>query len=300
MGKRAKLRSAALPDFIIAGVQKSATTWLEDQLRADPRVFTPRKELHFFDRTTNYERGPSWYSKHFDKAVEGQIIGEKTPDYFWTNCAGFAHLEQNKMARIRELLPNVKIIVILREPIQRFISAWHHNMRRGRINSTASFRDIVTSEHYRATYEGMLERGFYGKQLEVALAQFDRANIMVCFHDDIINDAEKVLEETRSFLGLAGTRISGKSEYSRRRSNDYKATLVGASIVSKTPRRLERYTLAFDRYLLRRFPLATVPYPKISLKDRDYLQSVYHNDVHRLNDLLETPLPNGWCEVYGT
>lgn len=298
MGEGTKQRSGALPDFIIVGVQKAATTWLEDQLRADPRVFTPGEELHFFDRTSNYVRGPSWYAKHFEKAVEGQIIGEKTPDYFWTNCAGFAHLEQNKMARIREVLPNVKIIVILREPIQRFISAWHHNMRRGRIKSTASFRELMTEQNYRATYEGMLERGFYGKQLEVALAQFDRANIMVCFHDDIISDPERIIEDTRAFLGLAGTPISGKFENSRRRSNDYKATLIGAGIIGRTPKKLNRYTLALDRYFLRRFPLATVPYPKISDKDRDYLKSVYRKDVHRLSDLLERQLPNGWREVF--
>ena len=98
----------------------------------DPRVFTPGKEIHFFDQTKNFVKGEKWYLKHFDGASELQIIGEKTPDYFWTNCSKFVHLEQNKMANIRQVLPRAKIIVILRDPVERFVSAWNHNTRRGR------------------------------------------------------------------------------------------------------------------------------------------------------------------------
>ena len=205
MVKSKQRSSHNTPDFIIAGVQKAATTWLEEQLRNDPRVFTPGKEIHFFDQTKNFVKGEKWYLKHFDGASELQIIGEKTPDYFWTNCSKFVNIEQNNMAYIRQVLPRAKIIVILRVPVERFVSAWNHNTRRGRIRPSIGLNDLKTNAAYENIYEGMIQRGFYGRQLNTALAHFSHEDIKIVFHDDIKKNPRKILIDVKSFLGLSAS-----------------------------------------------------------------------------------------------
>ena len=69
------------PDFLIIGVQKSATTWLQERLRQHPDVYMPRNELHYFDKNDNFKKGERWYLNNFKSAAKHQIIGEKTPDY---------------------------------------------------------------------------------------------------------------------------------------------------------------------------------------------------------------------------
>ena len=102
-----------LPDFICIGVQRAGTTWLYECLKEHPEVFVPEtKELHFFN--DNYEKGIEFYSQYFEEADSvNQVIGELTPNYYHDIQA---------LQRISQKLPNVKVILILREPIARAYS----------------------------------------------------------------------------------------------------------------------------------------------------------------------------------
>ncbi|MGH8542189.1 MAG: sulfotransferase, partial [Gammaproteobacteria bacterium] len=73
------MSASRLPDFVIIGAPKSATTWLLANLRAQPQIFMPGPELHFFNR--NYQRGLGWYKAQFSAAGQDQIVGEKSASY---------------------------------------------------------------------------------------------------------------------------------------------------------------------------------------------------------------------------
>lgn len=106
-----------LPDFLVAGVRKCATTWLHRCLSEHPQIFVPRetKELYFFDR--HWDRGTTWYSRYFRDSMPSQICGELTPGYF---------VHPEVPARIRATLPNIKLAFLFRNPIERLISMYYH------------------------------------------------------------------------------------------------------------------------------------------------------------------------------
>jgi hypothetical protein len=97
-----------LPSFIIIGAPKAATSWLTSNLRASRQVFMPKAELHYFNR--NFGSGPAWYRAQFSGARENQIIGEKSASYL---------ASPEVPERLKSLLPNARLIVQLRNPVER-------------------------------------------------------------------------------------------------------------------------------------------------------------------------------------
>lgn len=109
----------ALPDFIGIGVQRAGTTRIYELLKQHSEICMPtyRKEVHYFDRY--YHKGERWYRSLFDHC-KGKIVGEITPAYIYDEkCA----------ERIHKLLPDVKLIAILRNPIDRAYSQFKFTIR---------------------------------------------------------------------------------------------------------------------------------------------------------------------------
>lgn len=111
---RLTARRRALPDFLLVGEMKSGTSSLFHYLQMHPLVAPPvRKEVHFF--TIGYSKGAGWYRAHFplkSNIPAGGITGEGCPGYFF--APGVEH-------RIHDLLPNARLIVLLRDPVERAI-----------------------------------------------------------------------------------------------------------------------------------------------------------------------------------
>lgn len=103
------------PDFIVAGGMRCATGWIRQCLLEHPDIYMPRKETHFFDR--NYDMGIDWYHEFFASYRGERIVGEKTATYF--------HYVDSP-SRMMEVNPEVKVIVCLRDPIERMFS--HYSM----------------------------------------------------------------------------------------------------------------------------------------------------------------------------
>lgn len=109
-----------LPNFIIPEAQKSGTTALRIYLAQHPEVYIVNKEIHFFNK--NFDKGIEWYEQFF-KAWKGEkAIGEKTPDYLYDG-----HTPQ----RIYEVTPDVKLIFVLRNPIDKAYFHYWYNVRVG-------------------------------------------------------------------------------------------------------------------------------------------------------------------------
>ena len=110
-----------LPDFLGIGCQKGGTTTLFQMLRKEEDIWMPDcKEIHFFDK--KYQRGAEWYRLQFTKAKKQQKCGEITPFYLF-------HPEVAE--RIKRHMPNIKLIILLRDPAKRAISQYQHAVRKG-------------------------------------------------------------------------------------------------------------------------------------------------------------------------
>ena len=178
----------ALPNFLVIGAQRSGTTLLHRLLEAHPQVYVPtrRKEIHFFDR--HHQRGARWYGAFFPAidAAKGLVaIGEATPDYLATpEVAG----------RIHRLLPDCRLIAVLRSPIARAYS-WYQYSRR----SHGEERDL---ELFLSQDPTALDWGLYARHLERYLGLFPRSQLLILIYEELLAEPERELLRLRSFLGL--------------------------------------------------------------------------------------------------
>ncbi|MBA2275475.1 MAG: sulfotransferase [Chloroflexi bacterium] len=177
--------SVGPPDFVVVGAQKAGTTWWFRLIAAHPQVHQDdeqRPELHFFDR---YHSG--WptpddierYHRLFPRPP-GSLTGEKTPEYmadYWVP------------EMLREAAPEARLIVLLRDPIERYRSAITHG----------SLRDWPKE---RRTESDSFHRGMYGPQLERLRDSFDPARILVLQYERCVIDPAGQLARTLRFLGL--------------------------------------------------------------------------------------------------
>jgi hypothetical protein len=199
------------PAFLILGAQKAGTSTLYDLLGRHPQVIPATvKEVHFFD--LHFGRGVGWYRSHFPLLWRGgpaAITGEASPYYlFHPHCA----------RRIAALLPEVKLIVLLRDPVARAYSHFQHKRRDG--GETLSFEEAIAreperlhGEHERLladeTYHShahqhfsYLARGQYLEQLQAYHQFFRREQMLVLSSEEFFARPCEVYARVLRFLGL--------------------------------------------------------------------------------------------------
>ncbi|HSQ68702.1 MAG TPA: sulfotransferase [Steroidobacteraceae bacterium] len=199
----------ALPDAVILGAQKCGTSSLHNYLTQHPQVIAPlRKEVHYFD--LNYGRGERWYRAHFGLAGEPGLNLDSSPYYLFHPCVP---------KRMHDLLPEARLIVLLRDPVRRAYSHYRHEFDKGR--EKLSFEAAIDAEPARVEEAGRrlgageisrsrehqfhsyLARGRYAEQLERWLEFYPRGRLLVLRFEDLVRQPLEVLNETLAFLGLA-------------------------------------------------------------------------------------------------
>ncbi len=201
----------ALPNFVIIGTMKGGTTSMFQYLAQHPQVNPPfRKEIKFFD--IHYPKGLLWYRAHFPlwfKMTRGALTGEATPYYlFHPQAAG----------RLADTLPDSKIIIMLRNPVDRAYSHYSHIQRVGR--EPLSFEDAIAAEPDRLAGEAehiladpsystfthvhysYLARGRYVEQLPRWLERFPRKQILFIASEELSRAPSETFQKTLDFLGL--------------------------------------------------------------------------------------------------
>ena len=196
------------PDFIILGAQKAGTTSLFSWLGAHPRVRPPqRKEIHFF--ATHFVNGLPWYQAQFPPPEPGTWTGEASPYTLYHPLAA---------ERLAATYPHARLIVLLRNPIDRALSHYHHVCRSGMEHldfATAISleglrlegeedklrRDAryVSLNHRRFSY---LSRGLYARQLRHWLRFFPRTQLHLLLFEDLVRDPAAALQSVEDFVGL--------------------------------------------------------------------------------------------------
>lgn len=210
-----------LPDFLIIGAQKAGTSALVGTLATHPDIYVPDYdhlhvsrsegwgEVHFFNGP-NWNYGINWYSSLFTK---NKICGEKTPNYMCSKLA---------MQRIKSVIPEVKLIVCLRDPVYRFISQvnMHRNRdRRKGIKPVLTISKLLSDPVY-------IDKGMYYKQIkENILSYFDSSQLYIYVIDEKLEDIDKFREENiikiQKFLDLPVKDIKTKKSNRNKYFSDF-------------------------------------------------------------------------------
>lgn len=203
-----------LPAFIIGGAAKGGTSTLHEMLGRRPDVFIPDHELYFFS-IDDFEQHPEffvtsdggwmmrdydghrdeyleWYRGFFRGAPEGAVLGEDSTSYLSSTRAP---------GRIRDLLPNVKLIFLLRDPASRTYSQYWHDLRVGRV--VDDFERTL-----RFAPGTLIQRSLYREQVARYLECFGAEQLMFLLFEDIVANPSRVLAEVTNFLGLPPTSLA--------------------------------------------------------------------------------------------
>ena len=182
-------RSGNLPNLIIIGAMKSGTTSLHYYLNLHPEIFMSRqKELDFFNKEKNWSKGIEWYRSHF--VGQAKIYGESSPNY--TNYLTW----EDTPSRMFALIPNAKLIYVVRDPVERIISHYVHFYAARKENR--SIEDALA----KLEENPYVERSRYFWQLQQYLAWFSPANILVITSEELLNFPEQTMQQVFQFLGV--------------------------------------------------------------------------------------------------
>jgi hypothetical protein len=195
-------RRSKSPGFLIIGAQKCGTTWLHRHLSRHPELWLPpEKELEFF----SYERhladpGLHAYQSAFEPAGD-RLAGEATASYFWTFeestwCQQPPGFQRDIPGAVHSCLGSeLRLIVLLRDPVERALSAWAHYVVHGELDAALPFTEA-------AHYGGIVDMGFYGRHFAAWRKRFDAGRFLVLsLEQDVIAQPERTLERALAFLG---------------------------------------------------------------------------------------------------
>lgn len=284
-------------DFVGIGVERAASRWLFEQLREHPEICASKiKEVNFFSdrdlhwpeiKNLRYGRGLAWYQSHFSHCQNG-VKGEFTPTYIYSPKAA---------KRIKKHFPKAKLIVSLRDPVERAFSHYLH------VKSLALIGNISFEEALKS-HDVYLDRGFYFKHLSHYYSLFPRDQIWVTLVEDIKKDPKKMIQSLYRFLGLKDINFKPQNLY--RKSN--------VAVEPKLP--ILNYFLINTEYFFKKrgwdFPIKYLEainirkfafwvadfanqeelknYPEIKPETAESLRKEYLADIKKLEKLIDRDL----------
>jgi hypothetical protein len=196
-----------LPTFLVIGAMKAGTTSLYEYLRAHPQVFmaTP-KELHFFPADKQWPLGVEWYARHFAGAGDAVARGEVSPSYSQADqFPGVA-------ARVAQVVPDARLVYLVREPVARLRSMYLHQVAAGR-----EPLPVERAVRERPMY---VESSRYATQLDEYLPYFPPERILVMTTDSLKADRSQALSRLYEFLGVDPAFVPPNVDAERGHSTD--------------------------------------------------------------------------------
>lgn len=206
--------SRAVPDFLIVGAMKAGTTSLFNYLCQHPRIIgSVPKEIFYL--CSHPERGERWYRRHFPRRAaltqSHALCGEATPTSLYSGQA----------ARIAsELMPNAKIIVLLREPAARAVSHYYHRYRAGRetravdeVFTTSMIERLAADAPEGDTEKAICDRGQYVRGLKHWKARFGESQILVLDADIFFQQTQAVYNQVCEFLNIPALTLATSESF---------------------------------------------------------------------------------------
>lgn len=265
-----------LPNFIIIGTMKAGTTSLHSYLDSHPDIrMSESKELDFFVEEKNWGQGLDWYKSQF-KASSNTIYGESSPNY--TKSHAFPGVPK----RIFEVLPDVKLIYLLRDPIERIVS--HHSHQWIDQNETQPINcafDNLTDNHY-------VETSRYGQQLQEFLNHFPGDQILTLSSQKLQSDRTPTLQTIFKFLGVDIDHHSDSWEENKHQTSHKKMRPAWAKAIGQSSWK-NRIRPLIPSALLRAYISKTESEPTLetlSQENRDRLDCYFSEDTKLLQDCV--------------
>lgn len=272
------------------GAQKSATTWIYKMLDAHSNTcMAHSKEIHYFSR--HFNKSADWYESKFSHCNDGSLIrGEISTSYL---------SDKKAPKRIHEYNSDMKIIVSLRNPVDRAISHINHLHSKKKISHSTSLKIVLRK------YPEVIENGLYGKYLEKYLDIFPQEQVLIIKFKDIKNNPKTVIHRIYKFLNIdklfSPNILNEKYNTSKQRSSFlYRST---AKIHQKLKRsKAGDYLLDVLRKLgvnhtLVKRVLETSPsrtQPEFSKDDINYLRSLFIDDIKALDRITDGNYKEAW------
>lgn len=197
-----------MPHFLIIGTQKGGTTSALHYLNQHPQIqVAPQKEVHYFD--LHYSQGLSWYQQQFPKTDEPTLSGEASPYYI---------VHPDVPRRVAADFPEMKLIALLRNPVDRAISHYYHAIKEGL--ETLPLEEALAQEptrlageaqkleanpHYHSyayQHHSYVTRGYYLQQLQRWWAHFPKSQLLILHSDDLYQQPQVTLNRMLAFLNL--------------------------------------------------------------------------------------------------
>lgn len=272
-----------LPNFLYIGTSKAGSTWLFNALTVHPEVYlASNKGLYFFD--THFDKGTDWYLDHFAGADGRSAVGEISHSYLSSPEAP---------ARIEQLNPAMRLLVCLREPVDRAFS---------------DYLDLVKNGQFHGSFDAALEqfprlvdRGRYATHLQRYVEHFARESLCVQLFDDLRSDAQAYADTVFDFLEI--TRIDLPPSALKSRMPAGKPRNAGLAAAAKAGSRavkrlgLRRLRSRVKRSVALRQALYQ-PYasdrPTVDPAVAARLRQVFAPEVQALDELLGLPVAERW------
>ncbi|MDH4234623.1 MAG: sulfotransferase [Gallionella sp.] len=180
-----------LPDFVIIGAMKSATSSLYQQLVQQQGIFmcTP-KEPNFFSDADQYTKGMAWYAGLFANAPESSLLGEASTHYTKLPT------HPKAVERLKKHLPNARFVYVMRHPVDRLVSHYMHEWSTG-VYHCGIDKAIIK-------YPELISYGCYAMQLKPYFEAFGRDAVMPVFFDHLVREPQAELERVCRFIGYQG------------------------------------------------------------------------------------------------
>ncbi|MBM4055119.1 MAG: sulfotransferase domain-containing protein [Planctomycetes bacterium] len=294
-----------LPNFLIVGAAKSGTTSLYYYLKQHPEIYLPKiKECKFFSHMTGDYKGPGDeedlnkqiiktlddYKLLFANTTDEKAIGDISPDYLY-----YFH---ESIKNIKSILGNnVKILIILRNPIERAYSKYLHNVREG--FETLSFEEALKEENVRKNNNWgwgwyLVESGLYFNQIKTYMDNFSQ--VQVLFYEDLLKNTLDLMKRIFLFLEIDPNfipNIEVKFNASGKPKNKFiNNMLVRPSFPKTILKGLTKPFLSDDKRRELKESLRAKNTEKISMEEdtRAYLRDVFKEDVLKLQALINKDL----------
>lgn len=313
MDSNPTFRSGRAPDFIIGGAMKCGTSSMHTILSSHEKIYIPDEEIHFFcmddivqhpafikydpdriDFEADVEKKRAWYSSFFESAEENQVLGEDSTVYLASTVAP---------QRIRRHLPDVKLIFLIRNPVDRTYSHYWHRVLSGR----------ATYQFERELQQGptlLHLRSYYKPQLERYFDLFPQDQIKVVLFERFTEHTQTVVDEVCSYLGLSRSvdldtvRTHARASHAPRwlwlflvlncvldpTRDHYDAHLPGMS----NDREETSHPLRRILHLLQRGIPRDESYPPMRAGTRERLARIYAHENDGLGDLIDVDLGKYW------
>ncbi len=265
-----------LVDFAIIGAQKCGTTSLAAQLAEHPGIcFCEIKEPGYFHRVEDWQSGLEAYHRLYAPEA-GQICGEASTMYT------FLPEWQGTHSRLFAYNPNLKLIYVMRQPVERVISNYSHDLVRGFVKAppeTAVFED--------PTY---INRSRYTVQMRPYLELFPRENILLLVFEEYVANQPQTLQQIAAFLGISSGAFTDTGSMDKHKSvgqTYLKNSAIRALVRSRAFQAVRpRLSASIRRPIRRRLANELYEKPRFSPSLRQVIWRFVEDDVHGVEELL--------------